>query len=93
MDYLKLTSDEAKYIDGLFAKDITELTSEELTVLTEYKAAWLAYNKYFDAIKEERSRTDQVIEAYDQLLADESQKKFNEMTDAIISNRYTLEDD
>lgn len=93
MDYLKLTSDEAKYIDSLLAKKLTELTEEELQTVTEYNAAWLAQSKYYEELKAERTRTNQVIEKYDSLLAEESQKKFNEAVESILSNRYILEDD
>ncbi len=93
MDYLNMNNEDGKMIDSLLAKDLSELTEEELNTVVEYKAAWLAHDNYIDQIKAERKKNADIIKQYDSVLNEESSKAFQEKLEAIGAMEYILEDD
>lgn len=90
MDYLDLTADEAKEIDKIFAKDESERTEEEKITIAEYNTAWSTWEKYNSQLVEERAKNRAISIAYREIIADESQKAFEEKIKTILGEDYVM---
>lgn len=86
MDYLNLDSKERAYIDDLISKDASELTKGELNTIIDYRAAWVAKEKYYEDIQAEKDKTQAIKQAYYAQLASDAQREFDERIKSILGS-------